>query len=230
MAHKVVIGNAELWLGDCREILPTLPKVDAVITDPPYLMGSASTRQGAGIRSRVGDWTNAAVWYEAWMRAAWECLSADASMWICGNWRSMPSMTLAADSLKAKISSVVVWDKEWIGVGPLSGLRQRYELMFMIAKGDFKVENRSEPDIWPVKWASQRPSGHDAEKPVGLMERAIRISQGGSVLDPFMGSGTTGVACMNLDRQFIGCEIEPRYFDTACRRIEDAQRQGRKFG
>lgn len=61
------------------------------------------------------------------------------------------------------------------------------------------------------------------------MERLIRVFSSGDILDPFMGSGTTGVACMNLGRSFIGIEIEPRYFDIACRRIDDAQRQARMF-
>jgi hypothetical protein len=69
---------------------------------------------------------------------------------------------------------------------------------------------------------------HPTQKPVALMEWCItQMGIGGTVLDPFMGSGTTGVACMNLGRDFLGIEREPKYFDIACRRIEDAQRQGR---
>jgi site-specific DNA-methyltransferase (adenine-specific) len=219
---EVLADGVEVWLGDCREIMPKIDAVDAVITDPPYLMGAASTRQGRGVRSRIGDWTNAAVWYSAWMRAAWDCLGTEGSMWICGNWRTMPLLTISADELRANISSVVVWDKEWIGVGPLNGLRQRYELIFQIGKGEFKVVNRSEPDIWPVQWASHRPSGHDAEKPVPLMRRAISVSRASRVLDPFMGSGTTGVAAVSEGAGFVGIEIEPKYFDIACRRISAA--------
>lgn len=202
---------------------------DACVTDPPYLMGSASTRQGKGVRSKIGDWSNASVWYAAWLRGIWERLADPGSVWICGNWRSMPSLVMACDEVQANISSVVIWDKEWIGVGPLDGLRQRYELVFQIGKGTFAVENRSEPDIWPVMWASQRPSGHDAEKPVALMERAVAVAKAQSVLDPFMGSGTTGVACVRLGRRFIGIEIEPKYFDISCKRIEAATKQPDMF-
>jgi len=137
----------------------------------------------------------------------------------------MPVITLAADSFGASTSSVIVWDKNWIGVGSLKGLRQRYELVFQFGKPGFDIDDRAEPDIWVCSWASQRPSGHESEKPVGLMERAVGLCKGTTVLDPFMGSGTTGVACATLRRPFIGIEIEPRYFDIACRRIEQAQRQ-----
>lgn len=220
------IGDATLFLGDCRDILPTLEDIGAVVTDPPYLMGSASSRQGVGFRSRVGDWTNAALWYADWMQTCWSRLPSYGSMWICGNWRSMPTLTIAADRFGASITSTIVWDKEWIGVGSTKGLRQRYELLFMIPKEGFSVENRSEPDIWAVKWSSQRPNGHESEKPVPLMERAVALSKAACVLDPFMGSGTTGVACARLGKRFIGIEIEPAYFDLACRRITDTQSQG----
>jgi site-specific DNA-methyltransferase (adenine-specific) len=223
------IGDCTLYLGDCLEILPTLGKVDAVVTDPPYLMGSASTRSGRGFRSRVGDWTNASLWYAGWMSACWQMMPDTGSLWVCGNWRSQPVLTMAADSFGALMASVVVWDKDWIGVGSMKGLRQRYELIFQFGKAEFGIENRSEPDIWVAPWSSQRPNGHDAEKPVDLMQRAAGLCAGDTILDPFMGSGTTGVACVNLGRKFIGIEIEPRYFDIACRRIEEAYKQPRLF-
>ena len=229
MAEKVTIGNCELYLGDCMEVLPQLGAVDAVVTDPPYLMGAASTRSPAGrSRSRIGDWSNAAMFYSAWMREAWDRVSDNGSMWVCGNWRGFPTYQIALDTLGAPLSSVVIWDKEWIGVGPLNALRQRYELVFHSAKGS-GIASRSEPDIWPVKWASKRPSGHESEKPVGLMKRCIEVGGGGIVLDPFAGSGTTGVAAVLCGKRFIGIEIEPRYFETACRRIEQAYAQPRLF-
>ncbi len=229
MIHKEVIGNATLYLGDCLEILPTLGRVDAVVTDPPYLMGSATTRPSKGkFRSRLGDWSNAARWYSEWMKKSWDLLQPHGSMWMCGNWRSLPVVTMAGDIFGASMVSVVVWDKDWIGVGSLKGLRQRYELMFQYGRAGYAIENRSEPDIWVVPWSSQRPSGHDSEKPVGLMERAISLAIGPVIIDPFMGSGTTGVAC-GLDRKFIGIEIEEEYFDMACKRIDQAQRQGQVF-
>jgi adenine-specific DNA-methyltransferase len=86
-------------------------------------------------------------------------------------------------------------------------------------------------DVWNFAPAKEN-HGHPTQKPVPLMEYMVRLSvrPRGLAVDPFMGSGTTGVACMNLGRSFIGIEREPKYFDIACRRIEDAQRQGRMFG
>ena len=211
---------ATLYFGDCLEFIPELEKVDAIVTDPPYLMGSASTRQGKGFRSKVGDWTNASLWYAAWMKGAWELLNETGSMWICGNWRTMPVLTIAADSFGVSPSSVVVWDKNWIGVGSLKGLRQRYELVFQFGKPEFGIENRSEPDIWTIPWASQRPHGHDAEKPEGLMEKAITLSEAKIILDPFAGSGTTLQAAKNLGVKSIGIEIDEHYCETIAKRLQ----------
>src|SRR5690606_9161061 len=84
-------------------------------------------------------------------------------------------------------------------------------------------------DVW--EFPLERSQVHPTQKPEKLIEHIVKISSkpGGAVLDPFMGSGTTGVACANLGRKFIGIEIEPKYFDIACRRIEAAYAQGRLF-
>lgn len=223
--EKFETANSVLYCGDCLEVFHEIDNISSVVTDPPYMMGSAATRAGKGFRSKVGDWTNASFWYAEWMRKCWEKLEPTGSMWMCGNWRSMPVITVAADSFGASTSSVVIWDKNWIGVGSLKGLRQRYELVFQFGKEQFGIPNRAEPDIWVVPWASQRPSGHESEKPIGLMRKAIDFSIGQTIFDPFMGSGTTGVAATQAGKSFIGVEIEKKYFDIACRRIEEAERQ-----
>lgn len=227
--RKEVIGSCELYLGDCLELLQGLGTFDACVTDPPYMMGSAASRVGKGLRSRIGEWTNASYWYAAWVGAVWHRLERHGSMWVCCNWRSLPVLTMAGDECGASASSIVVWDKDWIGVGSLKGLRQRYELIAQFGKDAYGVEDRTEPDIWRVPWSSQRPSGHESEKPVGLMERAIGLSVGSRILDPFMGSGTTGVASVKQGRRFVGIEIEPKYFDLACKRIEAAEKQPSMF-
>ena len=228
--RKEVIGNATLYLGDCLEVLQEPLAASCVFADPPYLMGSASSRAPAGrYRSRVPDWQNAAMFYRAWMELCWRVLTPEGAMWICGNWRSMPTLLIAADAIGAQIASTVVWDKNWIGVGPLNGLRQRYELVLHLAKEKHAIADRSMPDIWVLPWSSQRPNKHESEKPVELPKKAIELCPAGLVLDPFMGSGTAGVAALADGRPFVGVEMEPQYFDIACKRIENAQRQERMF-
>lgn len=228
---KVEIGNATLYLGDCLEVLQELrPQPTCVFADPPYLMGSASSRAPSGrYRSRIPDWQNASMFYRTWMGLCWSFLAPGGALWVCGNWRSMPTLMIASDAIGAQIASTVVWDKDWIGVGPLNGLRQRYELLLHLAKEDHAIADRSEPDIWKIQWSSQRPSGHESEKPVGLPGKAIEFCPNGLVLDPFMGSGTTGIAALERGRSFVGIEMEERWFDVACERLENANRQSLLF-
>jgi site-specific DNA-methyltransferase (adenine-specific) len=115
----------------------------------------------------------------------------------------------------------MVWDKEWIGPGGQRGLRPSYELVALWAMPDFAIADRSIYDIQRFKWSSHKPNGHPAEKPEGLMQFCIEhgAPDGGVVLDPFTGSGTTGVACLRTGRRFVGIEIDAGYYRVACDRI-----------
>ncbi|CAB4171403.1 DNA methylase N-4/N-6 [uncultured Caudovirales phage] len=208
MNKPVIIGNATLYLGDCLEILPTLEKVDAVITDPPY-----------GI---------ARIWSKGSERHGWTKANAEAI--IRNEWDDKPLDAAAIDALLVAGDQHIIWGGNYF---PLPQSRcwlvwNKPERGFSLAEAELAWTsfdavvrvfdgNRSEPD-----------RVHPTQKPVALMRWCVAKTTG-DVLDPFMGSGTTGVACMNLGRKFIGIEIEPKYFDIACERIENAQRQERMF-
>jgi len=115
------------------------------------------------------------------------------------------------------IRSLLVWDKETLGLGGTEGLRPSYELVALFAAPGFAVENRSVSDVWRQPYATARPY-HPAEKPVPLLRRLIQISGGGSVLDPFCGSGSTLVAAKAEGLHAIGIEIEERYCEIAAQR------------
>ncbi len=210
-----------IYHGDALDMLPTMPddSVCAVVTDPPYVLGSASTRRGERAQSPVADWTNAARWYRDWLSHAMRVSRDDAPVWAFGNWRTLPVIEMAVQSLARRITSVLVWDKEWIGVGSPNGLRCSYELAFLLGGPEFAVSDRTMPDIWRERWASSRPSGHPQEKPVALLARMIVLAPDGIVLDPFMGSGTALVAAKQLGRRAIGIEIEERYCEIAAKRL-----------
>lgn len=201
--RREVIGDATLYLGDCLEILPTLPKVDAVITDPPYGIGANAMTLGKGKKEfdRGGDWDAKRP------DVSWIPKAAD---WWCiwgGNYFS--------DQLPAT-NHILVWHK-------LNDGRSFSECEF--AWTNSGKQTRIKQHHW-----SGEEKQHPTQKPDEVMRWTIgQFPQAESVLDPFMGSGTTGVACMNLGRKFIGIEIEPKYFDIACERIENAQRQARMF-
>lgn len=217
------IGNATLYLGDCRDILPTLPKVDAVITDPPYgvnYAGSAtrhSVRDGVGYESFEDTPENVRDnivprFAEAIAMASRAAVTPGIK---CSRFYPQPS------------AEGVIWYPSGANRGPWGFVT--HQPIFYYGKCPYLANGEgSRPTGFQSTEAAEK-NGHPCPKPVGQMVWIInRASRAGeTILDPFMGSGTTGVACMNLGRSFIGIEIEPKYFDIACRRIEDAQRQGR---
>ena len=206
------IGDATLYLGDCREILPTLPKVDAVVTDPPYGMEFQSCYRKARHDPLQGDETAELL--------SFACrIPVFHSRYVFGRWDSLGKIPMPR--------SCITWVKNNWSMGDLEHEHARQTEVIFYWPGP----GHSFPYKRPTDALSAPRSGNDlhpTQKPVALMENVVRWTAG-SVLDPFMGSGTTGVACANLGRKFIGIEIEPKYFDIACERIAAAYAQGRLF-
>jgi site-specific DNA-methyltransferase (adenine-specific) len=197
------IGDATLYLGDCREILPTLGKVDAVVTDPPY--GIAHVWKGG--------------FGHGWGKARDESI-------LRNEWDDKPLNLEMIALLLAAAKEHIIWGGNYFQLPPSRCwfVWNKPERGFSLAEAELAWTNkdtvvrvfdapRSEPD-----------REHPTQKPVALMRWCVQKTKG-TVLDPFMGSGTTGVACAKLGRKFIGIEIEPKYFDIACRRIEQAYKQ-----
>jgi site-specific DNA-methyltransferase (adenine-specific) len=215
--RKEVIGNATLYLGDCLSILPTLPKVDAVITDPPYGISHPCNfaERGRSNLAACNDYPDVHMDDRPFDPSPFLALGVPTAMWG-GNY--------FADKLPP-CSGWLVWDKErpdeldqatcelaWTNY--VKGVRRfRYLWNGMMRQGE-KGQNH-----------------HPTQKPIALQEWVLGLkwTPKGTILDPFMGAGSTGVACRSTGHQFIGIEIEPRYFQTACERIENAQRQQRMF-
>ncbi len=206
------IGNATLYLGDCRDILPTLPKVDAVITDPPYGLGidgqkESMRRDGSQLRKHHD-------------KLGWDSAIPDSELMQAvlrsGSQQIVWGGNYFSDDLPSS-RGWLVWFKGQTGLTMSDG-----ELAWTSLQIPLRIKNLHRTHLW------QESPEHPTQKPTELMEWCLSfVPEAQSILDPFMGSGTTGVACMNLGRSFIGIEREPKYFDIACRRIEDAQRQGR---
>lgn len=211
MSGPVTIGNATLYHGDCLEILPTLPRVDAVVTDPPYGIGADAH---AGPESSGWKQYGKGGWDKERPSAAVFSLIVNAGEVIIvwgGNYFT---------DILPPTMQWLVWDK---------GQRD-----FSLADCEFAWSSqRRAARVFSYSRGAALQDGkvHPTQKPVALMEWCIEqvANKPRTILDPFMGSGTTGVACMNLGRKFIGIEIERKYFDIACERIDQAQRQARLF-
>lgn len=204
MREPVIIGNATLYLGDCREILPHLPKVDACITDPPYGIGAAQEKPH-------NKWKDYGI-------AAWD--------------KDRPSREVF-DALLCKGDVVIVWGGNYFTDYLPPSMQwlawDKGQEGFSLA--DFELAWSSQQKAarrihYPRVLALKDGKEHPTQKPIAVMRWCIeQAGNPRTILDPFMGSGTTGVAAVQLGRKFIGIELDPKYFDIACRRIEDAQRQ-----
>lgn len=217
MIDKVIIGDATLYLGDCIDILPTLDKVDAVITDPPY---------GIGFDYESYDDTE-------------ENLTSLINVFVPFGRKMAKRMVITCGN-----TNIVNYPKaDWYGCWTFDttssrgklGWSQWQPILFYgedVAKGtksigDILKSDRIHCSIRPDQLADSKNFGHTCSKPVQFMNALVaRFSiESEEILDPFMGSGTTGVAAIQMGRKFIGIEREPKYFEIACERIENAQRQ-----
>jgi DNA modification methylase len=222
--RKEVIGNCELYCGDCLEILPAIRGVHAVITDPPY---NFSTSANGAKHDLLSDMTNTAVFFKAVIQA---CLNTfpvqqGGTYWQFLNWKTFSALQKAVFDLHLAITSLLVWDKDVLNPGTI-GLRPTYELVMLLCVGEAKIANRRLNDVWKIPYRLLERV-HPAQKPLALLHRLVQETSGDVLLDPFMGSGTTGVACVDQGRRFIGMELHEGYFDTACKRIETAYKQER---
>lgn len=233
MPEKVVIVDATLYCGDCLEILPTLGKVDAVVTDPPY--GEQDTHAGHLSRVTLRDGTPAgqALGFGGIDR---ETMLALARAWVetsngwvvftC-EWKFCAALDEAGLLVRHGIWRKPDGAPQFTGDRPGTG----WEAVAICHRPGKKRWNGGGKHAFWTFPKGQNDSGHPTGKPLGLVSEFVSdfTQPGNTILDPFMGSGTTGVACANLGRKFIGIEIERKYFDIACERIAAAYAQGRLF-
>ena len=221
------IGDATLYLGDCLEILPALGKVDVCITDPPY---SEITHKGARGRGATTGGKHILVSFSSISNEYFINLSRGLTE-VSRRWVVMtcdPRHAVAAETAGLPVVRMGVWTKvdpapQFSGDRPAVGWEM---VLIMHRPGRKRWNGGGRPATWHTKIV-KNDGVHPSQKPQELVKDFVHLfsDSGEAVLDPFMGSGTTGVACAKLGRKFIGIEIDPGYFDIACKRIDDAYRQ-----
>ena len=210
--RKEVIGGQTLYLGDCLEIMPLLGKVDAVVTDPPYGINYGNA---GGFAASAGwnQWRGQAEWDKS--RPAPEVFAAilgsskDQIIWGGNYFADLlpPSMRWLAWDKGQRDFTLADMELAWTS-------QQKAVRVFTYARGRAVKDGKE----------------HPTQKPVALMEWCLGfLPDAKTILDPFMGSGTTLVACQRLGRRGIGIEIDPDYFEIACRRVEEAYKQPDMF-
>ena len=213
MVEPVIIGNATLYLGDCREIVPALGGgYNTVVSDPPYGMSFRSNYRIVRHRDIANDGTEELL--------LWACgLQPSHSSYLFCRWDNLASVP--------RPKSCVTWVKDNHSMGDLEhehGRQTEIVLFYPGPQHDFPTKRPT--DV--IKAPRTNNDFHPTEKPVQLMRAVVEWTRG-TVMDPFMGSGATGIAALQLGRKFIGIEVDETHFTIACKRIEDAQRQGDFF-
>lgn len=213
IVREEIIGDCRLILGDCLEVLPTLHGVDAVVSDPPYGVnhkrGKAGNR-GKGITKGSRGIRNDAEPFDPSPLLGW------------------PALLWGANHFAQRLprGRWLMWDKT-LGAG--SGDFSQFEVAWFSRPGADRIIRH----MWMgVQRDSEvgEPRLHDTQKPIAVMEWCLDfVPAARTILDPYMGSGTTGVACVRQGRSFVGIELEPEYFETACRRIRAAYAQPDMF-
>lgn len=233
MNEVITIGDATLIHGDSREIVPSIDRIDVVITDPPY--GDNDTHAGhlGDVTLRNGKQAGQSLGFAG--ISCDECVELArhwceiAQRWVVFTCEWKYAHALDAAGLLVRLG---IWRKpdgapQFTGDRPGTGWEA---VAICHRKGKKRWNGGGKPAVWRTN-IEKNGNEHPTQKPVTLLSELVAAfsDPGETVLDPFMGSGTTGVACVGLGRRFIGVEINPKHFDTACRRISAAQAQGRLF-
>jgi site-specific DNA-methyltransferase (adenine-specific) len=249
--RKEVFENATLYCGDCLEVLPELADVGAIITDPPYSSGgmraaerkapTSQKYQSSGLKKYFADfegdnrdqrsWT---YWMSMWLGIALRVSRPGAMVCLFSDWRQIPAASDALQCAGAVWRGIVVWDKK-AGRPTPDRFRNQAEYILWGTNGARKADFKDSGAIYlPGVFQHTSPVSHErkhsTQKPIVLMQDILGITKPDEiVLDPFMGSGTTGAACIEIGRRFIGIEVSEKYFDIACKRISEAVKQKELF-
>jgi site-specific DNA-methyltransferase (adenine-specific) len=239
----VVIGDCSLYLGDCRDVLPEIGLSGPVITDPPYDAEAHTKGRRMRGKQRNGSRTveYAALEFEQLQDGEKEeyskLFASVGNGWVLafcqaeavGEWR------LAFEEAEIAYKRAMVWVKP-DGAPQFTGDRPGMGYESIVAgwrgTGRSSWNGGGRHGVFTVPQRNDNnPKSHQTEKPIRLMNMLISLfsNDGETVIDPFMGSGTTGVACVNLGRKFVGVERNEEYFEIACKRIEAAHSQLRLF-
>lgn len=235
------MNNIQLYNDDCLNILETLPEksVDLIFADPPYNLsgeGYLTTKNGKVAKLHKGDWDiieDIHKFNENWISACIRVLSDEGTIWISGTLHNHPSVGVVLKKLGLWIINDIIWYKP--NATPLlatnrcapsteliwvASRTKKYFFNYELAKqmnGGKQMKN-----LWTIN-AERHKTIHPTEKPESLLNRIIALGskEEQTVLDPFLGSGTTGIAAIQNNRKFIGIEISKDYFEIASKRINE---------
>ena len=224
---------ADLRLGDCLELMKNIPdgSVDLVLTDPPYLCDYSRRDVRSRFSKKIAnDENNSAneLMIERYMQECYRVMKDNTAIYCFCNYKKIDFFKQQIENAGFNLKNIIIWDKQRNGMGDLpTTFGYSYEFIIFASKGQPKIRGNRISDVWKFSRVKPKEQTHQNQKPIDLLKQAIEKSsdEGSVVFDGFMGSGSTGVACVNTNRNFIGIELDEGYFNIAKKRIEEAQEQ-----
>lgn len=216
--------DIKLMKGDCLKLMKEIPdgSIDMVLTDPPYGMNLTPQRLSGKFYGEKIDNDNTLEWTDEFFSIIYSKLVKVGSAFVFCNHYCISEFIASAKKAGFEVKNIIVWDKGHFGMG--GNWRPVHELILLLTRGRFVCRSKNLKNIVSYKKVHHSRANHPTEKPVDLLQHLIVEPDYDpkTILDPFMGSGSTGVACVNTSRNFIGIEIDDEYFKIAEKRISDA--------
>lgn len=219
----------KLMQGDCLERMREIPdgSVDMVLTDPPYGMDYQSNRRVVKDKFDKIENDRNIDWLSESLQECYRTMKDNSAIYCFCSWHKIDVFKQEIEKL-FKIKNVIVWVKNNHGSGDLKGAyAPKYEFVIYAHKGRSLFREKRIPDVMEYPKIHSSKLQHPTEKNTDMLELFIKNNSdaGSKILDPFMGSGSTGVACVNTNRSFIGIELDHDYFNIALERIESAEKE-----
>ena len=212
----------KIYQGDCLEVMDKLIKegikVDMVLTDPPYGINLTPQRISGKFKGTKVINDDTLEWLPKAVDKIYE-LTKNVAVVFC-SWQFIDVFKIAFEK-KFIVKNILVWNKDWFGMG--NNYRPNYELILLLCKTNVKTKSKNKSNILTYRKIHPQKLLHSCEKPVALLTDLILelTDENNIILDCFMGSGSTGVACLNTNRKFIGIELDGKYFNIAKDRLEN---------
>ena len=221
----------DLRLGDCLELMKNIPdgSVDLVLTDPPYLCDYSRHDSKSRFSNKIANDENNSsneLMIERYLRECYRIMKDSTAIYCFCNYKKIDFFKQQIENAGFNLKNIIIWDKQRNGMCDLlTTFGYSYEFIIFASKGQPKIRGKRIPDVWQFARVKSKEQTHQNQKPIDLLKQAIEKSsdEGAVVFDGFMGSGSTGVACVNTNRHYIGFELDPQYYDIAGKRLDEAE-------
>ena len=221
----------KLLNGDCLEVMKQIPNesVDMVLTDPPYLCDYSRHDSKSRFSKKIANDENNSAnesMIKKYLQECYRIMKDNTAIYCFCNYKKIDFFKQQIETAGFNLKNIIIWDKQRNGMGDLSTtFGYSYEFIIFASKGQPKIRGKRISDVWQFARVKPKEQEHQNQKPVDLLVQAIEKSsdEGAVIFDGFMGVGSTGVACVNTNRDFIGIELDENYFNIAKKRIEEAK-------